>query len=1403
MKKDNNVAKHRQSFRLGWQKKDDHLFIKIGWIGIFLIYSLQFSFAQEYVPTPPDISGGAKAYIEQQKLKAENSNWTPPQIINSHDTNDKNKVETTGRTLSSLLNNWDAIGYGGNSTFFAPPDPIGAAGINHVVNVVNVSIEWYTKAGVLQYSQPLQNFFGSITSTFDPKVIYDQYEDRFVVVTLEQQGRGDANAANDLSNIYVAVSDDGDPNGLWYFTTINAVTTINNTNHWADYPGFAVDEEAVYITNNMFSHASDTYGGSRLWIIDKGVVGGFYAGSTASVNIYNPYAGGGNATTTQPAHTFGTPPAGVGTYLLSQDGGNVAGIERVQFVRVDNPLGAISFTQGLTPIGDITTGFGFPDAPQLGGGTVQTNDRRALNAVYRNGLIATCFTAEGVGPDAGQATAQWVLLNDNGGGVPTLNDAGSISGEDIAPGTFTFFPSVALNMNNDLAIGFSASAPSIWPGAYYTAHESGDPAGTVQPSQTLRAGTLNYNIFSTRWGDYSGMVVDGADDLCFWVFNEYAGQDGGGNSIWATAWGNFCVQACAISNVTLQGPPICDPATPGQNALFSVSFDVSLGSGNYNLFDVANPGTPLGQIIGGSTTGNGLIINGVFPGPTTGQTIMVNVVDANDPNCTGIPISVTLPFCPPVPPNDLCNNAIPLACGADVTTDITTATGTDNPGTCVTLGSNEPGVWYTVAGTGGNIHITTCNPGTNYDTKITIWEGTCAVLNCVTGNDDQSGGFDPDCDVTGIGINRGSTVDFCSTPGTLYYIYLYGFAGNVGTAQMTITCDPPLAVVCPPADLGTLPCGSPIPPAATTVIEFQTLGGTITGGCAPSISHIDNLIGDQCSGLMLTRTYTISDPNNNFDCTQTLTISPPSDPVVICPVDITVACEDDIMLDPDDATVTTDCGLGYAVYIKNPYGNGVPGCNGTVYEYIYKVVDECGRTAACSQFVTIVNTPATISAPAGGTVTCYEDISISVDDATVNNACADYNLYLPAPAVNGPLGCPGSTYTFNFRLVDACGNIVEEPTVYTNGANAAPTIAAPADVTCSCLAGINPNPDNATVTTSCTIGSTVTVSGPQVFGPMNCPGTVYRYTYTVTDDCGRLASDTQDFTVSNGPPVFYNCPGDNWLVLNCEDYGGEAGTIQVIEAWIASVTASTSCSIPLTVFNNFNSNNINTCVNNGYNTVTFRATDNCGRTSFCTGVYVVVDTEAPIITTPAQDHWEMCNYNTQANLTAWVQARGGAVASDGCSGDNISWQASPANPQINCIGAMGTTSVTVQFIVTDNCGNKTNTTATFNALMAPGNDFNDPVEDKLTQDKGMTLLQNRPNPFKDETLIGFNLPEATFATLTIYDVNGRILKVVEANYNQGFNEVSVNRSDLGGAGMKYYTLRTKSETATKIMIIID
>jgi hypothetical protein len=82
------------------------------------------------------------------------------------------------------------------------------------------------------------------------------------------------------------------------------------------------------------------------------------------------------------------------------------------------------------------------------------------------------------------------------------------------------------------------------------------------------------------------------------------------------------------------------------------------------------------------------------------------------------------------------------------------------------------------------------------------------------------------------------------------------------------------------------------------------------------------------------------------------------------------------------------------------------------------------------------------------------------------------------------------------------------------------------------------------------------------------------------------------------------------------------------------------------------------------------------------------------------------------------------------------------------------------------------------------------------------LLQNEPNPFVEETVIGFNLPEAANYTLTIFDVTGKVVKVVTAEGQKGYNAETLTRNDIS-SGVMYYQLESGEYTATKKMIIIE
>ena len=83
---------------------------------------------------------------------------------------------------------------------------------------------------------------------------------------------------------------------------------------------------------------------------------------------------------------------------------------------------------------------------------------------------------------------------------------------------------------------------------------------------------------------------------------------------------------------------------------------------------------------------------------------------------------------------------------------------------------------------------------------------------------------------------------------------------------------------------------------------------------------------------------------------------------------------------------------------------------------------------------------------------------------------------------------------------------------------------------------------------------------------------------------------------------------------------------------------------------------------------------------------------------------------------------------------------------------------------------------------------------------GFELGQNAPNPFRTQTTINYNLPEAADVTFTITDAAGKTLQVLRTAGVEGQNILTLQRKDLP-AGVLFYTLTTDNFTATKSMVI--
>ena len=95
------------------------------------------------------------------------------------------------------------------------------------------------------------------------------------------------------------------------------------------------------------------------------------------------------------------------------------------------------------------------------------------------------------------------------------------------------------------------------------------------------------------------------------------------------------------------------------------------------------------------------------------------------------------------------------------------------------------------------------------------------------------------------------------------------------------------------------------------------------------------------------------------------------------------------------------------------------------------------------------------------------------------------------------------------------------------------------------------------------------------------------------------------------------------------------------------------------------------------------------------------------------------------------------------------------------------------------------------------------VESDGSLAEGLQLFQNKPNPFDDTSIIGFNIPKAGSVSLSVFDITGKKVVTIDDNFAKGYHEISVNRSYLNGSGLYYYQIELEGERAMKKMLLIE
>ncbi len=454
--------------------------------------------------------------------------------------------------MPNPLANWEGMGFSDLGTG-APPDTNGEVGPNHYVQMVNSSIAIWDKQGTLlvypfNINEMWSNYPTEPCAMYnegDPVVLYDQLADRWL---LSQFNFATDFSGNKTGPYYecVAVSQNGDATGNYWLYTF----ALNN-NDFEDYPKLGVWPDGYYMGMNQFDNGQ-TYAGPRPYVFDRAKM---LQGQTAGFQtIPNPL--GPNDGFLMPADLDGpaAPPAGSPNYFIE-----LHDTDHLMLYKYHVDWVTPTNSQWTGPVSIPIAHFNLlcPNSQSLcipQPGTTQKLDglggRLMFRLAYRNfGAYESLVVNHSADAGNGQAGVRWYEIR-NPRTTASVYQQGTFAPAD---GQYRWMGSVAMDKSGDLAVGYSVSSSSVYPSIRYTGRLGSDPLGTLpQGEATLMTGTGSQLPGVNRWGDYSDITVDPADDCTFWYTTEY--MQTSGDFAWNTRIGSFKFPSCG------QAPP--PPASP-------------------------------------------------------------------------------------------------------------------------------------------------------------------------------------------------------------------------------------------------------------------------------------------------------------------------------------------------------------------------------------------------------------------------------------------------------------------------------------------------------------------------------------------------------------------------------------------------------------------------------------------------------------------------------------------------------------------------------------------------------------------------------------------------------------------------------------------------------------------------
>jgi hypothetical protein len=456
--------------------------------------------------------------------------------------------EGGGKAMPAPSGGWNGINNNNSSCNCLPPDTNGDVGPNHYIQTVNTAFQIWDKNGNSLYGPAPNNTlfsgFGGpceTTNDGDPIILYDPLADRWFF--------------SQFANVFTngpyyqcfAISTSNNPLGSWYrYSMVFPKSSTSNNYLLNDYGKFGIMPDGYYMTANLFD--GNSWGGTAVVALERQKM---LNGQSATAIFFN--LGVNDWGGLLPADFDGTTlPSSNGDYFVEvQDAAwdpyNIPRDRIMVWKMVPdwNTPGNTTLTNianlPVKKFNGILCNFNRNCVPQRGTSRrLDAISDRAMNRLqYRNfGSYETLVTNHTVNAKQ-RAGIRWYEIRVTGG-VPAIYQQSTYIPADTA---WRWMGSAAMDKQGNLAIGFSKSSSTMFPGIFYAGRLVSDPLNSLaQGEHRMKRGRGSQLSQYSRWGDYSMLAVDPSDDCTFWYTNQY--YRGSSDKTWLTWIGKFKFPGC-------------------------------------------------------------------------------------------------------------------------------------------------------------------------------------------------------------------------------------------------------------------------------------------------------------------------------------------------------------------------------------------------------------------------------------------------------------------------------------------------------------------------------------------------------------------------------------------------------------------------------------------------------------------------------------------------------------------------------------------------------------------------------------------------------------------------------------------------------------------------------------------